>query len=430
MERLLLALYNAAGLLALAAVSLPALLLPRWRAGLHERLGLDGAPPAPPAGGGCFWIHGSSVGEVMAARGLVQGLRRRHPSRGVVFSTFTVAGRETARRKFDDGVACTLMAVDWDGLPARALARAGPSLFIILETELWPNLLHALKRRGCPTVLVNGRLSERSFPRYRALKWFFRPFLEALTLLCVRTERDGERFRLLGVPGERIVVTGNIKYESFGAVDRPAKVSRWETAARAGRGSRFVAGSLRGGEAGSVLRAFIGLRQRFPELQLVLAPRYPERFDRSLLEKTALAWEAWSEVSPTGPSPRTEVVLVDTVGDLAHLYGLADVAFVGGTLEGGEGHNLLEPAAKGVPVLFGPSFRNFEDEGEALLAAGGGFIVEDGAALEKRVEALLNNGSERRRAGEAARTAASRFGGALTRALEAIDGVIGGGAGR
>ncbi len=421
-KTLLRALYNTAGLGAMAGAALPVLLNGRWRRGLGERLGVSGGLGG---GGKRIWVHGSSVGEALAARGLVEGLRTRHPELSLTFTTFTSSGRDAVRSQFGDLVSDGILPLDWNGIPGRILQRVRPSLFIVLETELWPNLLDALQRRGCPAMLVNGRLSERSFPRYRALKWFFGPFLQTFTRVCVRTEVDGERFRLLGVSPERIRVTGNIKYDRPGGGGASSRAGTWAKGGSDGRaGGVVVAGSLRGREHRAVLEAFSGLRESWPELRLVLAPRHPERFDTGLLDGSPLRWARWSEVGEDGPPAGVSVILVDTVGELSQIYGLADLAFVGGTFEGGRGHNLLEPASHGVPVLFGPGYRNFLDEGRALLAEGGGFVVEKPELLAAAAAGLLQDRQRRTEAGRKARAVAERFAGALVRTLDAVDEVL------
>jgi 3-deoxy-D-manno-octulosonic-acid transferase len=424
MSGVLMALYNALLLPLLAAAAAPVLLTGKWREGLGERLGTCPVP-APSTGKERIWIHGASVGEVLAADGLVRGLLERHPEAQVVFSTFTAAGKRTAQKKyahFRERVTFTLAPLDWDGLPARAIRRFDPALFIILETELWPNLLSALSACGCPLVLVNGRLSEGSFPRYLMMRRFFRPLLGAFSLICARTATDAERFRRLGAEKGRVRITGNMKYDGSAPADLPPRVVSWRSAGE-GSDGRIVAGSLRGGETEVVLEAFVELRRRFGGLQIVLAPRYPDRFDTSVIDRFGLAWVRWSETP--APDGKVPVVLVDTLGELASLYAVGSLAFVGGTMDGTEGQNLLEPAMHSVPVLFGPGYRNFEEEGRSLIESGGGFMTVDGPALVSTAARLLGGAEERIAAGARARCVAERFGGAVERTLDAIDEIRG-----
>jgi len=425
--RLLLLLYHLLAALPLAAAAAMALFSPRWRAGWRERLG-GAAGAAGPGSGETFWFHGASVGEILAAEGLVRGLLERRPEARAVLSTFTAAGKRTASEvygEFGERITFTLLPLDWDGIPGKALDRYRPLLFVILETELWPVLLHSLGRRRVPVVVANGRLSTRSFPKYRALRWFFAPFLAGISRACVRGEVDGERFRRLGVPGGKIVVAGNLKHDRRPAGVGAPKTASWKTRlAGEGGGGGIVAGSLRGRESGEVLEAYTTLRKDFPGVRLVLAPRHPENFDAGLLHRRQLSWTRWSEAGDDGPAGGEEVVLLDTLGELIDLYGVADLAFVGGTIDGSEGHNLLEPALQSVPVLFGPGFSSFEDEGRALLAAGGGFLTPDREAVVTAAARLLGDPEFRREAGRKAREAAESFSGAVERTLDVLEAVL------
>jgi 3-deoxy-D-manno-octulosonic-acid transferase len=342
----------------------------------------------------------------------------------IILSTTTVTGREVARERFGHlalRVHVTLLPLDWDGLPALALQRFRPDLFLVLETELWPNLLNALRRSGRPVILANGRLSSRSFSRYRIFRWFFRPLLSGVRGACVRTELDAERFRLLGLPAGRIRVVGNLKYDRGQGGDRHGGLEPLRKRIPPFPGRRvFVAGSLRHGEAELLLEAFGRLEERVPDLLLVLAPRHPERFDAAILERSQRGWVRWSEFPPDGISGDTSVLLVDTLGELDGFYRIAALSFVGGTLVRRRGQNLLEPAFSAVPVLFGPDYRNFQEEGEALLAAGGGFLVDGVAEMVEVSGRLLSDLEFREKSGERARETAEGFGGALEKTLEAI----------
>jgi 3-deoxy-D-manno-octulosonic-acid transferase len=423
--RLLLFFYNLLGLCVLTVIALPALCLARWRKGITERLGLVLPAPGNTHGGELCWLHGASVGEILAASGIIEGLLEKAPHRRLILSTFTHTGRETAReryRRYDDRITFTLLPLDWNGLPGRVLKHCRPDLFVIMETELWPNLLYALGRQDCPAVLVNGRLSERSFPRYRRLRALFRPLLGAFSVVCVRTAADAGRFLELGAAAERVRVTGNVKHDRPTDREPSAKAAGW-AGGRAAKGRRpiLVAGSIRGGEAMILLDAFLSLRRTFPTLLLLLAPRHPERFDPAALDASGLSWRRWSEASAQGPEEGDSVVLIDTYGELADLYGVADLAFVGGTLEKRGGHNLMEPAFQGVPVLFGPDFANFAEEGKALVAAGGGFITAEAAAIVSEAARLLGDNEERGKAGSRARSVAEESGGAVGRTLLLVE---------
>ena len=426
--RLLLFFYNLLGLCALVILALPTLCLPRWRRGMTERLGLALPAGGRVPGGECCWLHGASVGEILAASGLIEGLLEAAPRRRLILSTFTLSGRETAReryRRYGDRIIFTLLPLDWNGLPGRVLERCRPDIFIIMETELWPNLLHALRRLACPVVLVNGRLSDRSFPHYLRLRAFFRPLLAVFAEVCVRTVADAARFVELGAAEGRIRVTGNVKHDRRSEREPSEKAASWRARiVKEGSTGALVAGSVRGGETKIVLDAFLELRKTFPDLLLFLAPRHPERFDPAIFNGSGLSWRRWSEVSRSGPEEGDSVFLVDTYGELAELYGLASLAFVGGTIERKGGHNLMEPAFKGVPVLFGPHFANFEEEGKALVAAGGGFVTADVTAIVAEASRLLADSEERGSAGRRARVVAEESGGAVEKTLFLVEEVM------
>lgn len=426
--RPLLALYCALAALPLAVVTAFSFCRQSTRAALKERLGL--APPGPRGekDGEVLWVHGASVGEILAAEGLVRRLLEERPSARLVLSTFTTTGRSTARARYGDlggRVDYTLLPADWCGIPGRVLDHCRPSLFVILETELWPALFAALDGRGIPLAIVNGRISRKSFPRYRALKSFFRPFLETCGLACVRTEADGERFRILGVPAGRVVVAGNMKHDALREDSPGGKPSAWRRRIGEERGAGIlVAGSLRGREGEIILDAFALLKASFPGLRIVIAPRHPAGYDVSPLERSPFTWVRWSEVPEDGPDPGSDIVLVDTMGDLAGLYAVADVAFVGGTIDGSEGHNLMEPALCGVPVLYGPGYDSFLDEGEALLSSGGGFVTGDREEIVRTFTRLFSDDAGLREAGEKARDTARSFGGAVDRTMTALEGLL------
>jgi 3-deoxy-D-manno-octulosonic-acid transferase len=418
---MMIALYQALGAVAMLVLVALAPVVPALRRGLGERFGRaprGEAPSFPGAGSGPIWIHAASVGEVRAAAPLVSELLRRRPESRILLSTFTAGGKRVAEQWVAAGeprVRCLLSPLDWGWIPGRVIRREDPALFILLETELWPVLLTSLRRAGVPVLVANGRISPRSFGRYRALAGSLRPVLDAITLALVRTAEDASRYVAIGVAPPRVRVAGNLKHtpggaRSDGSAERAAAMRRRLGAADGRR--VLVAGSLRGVEANLVLEVFDRLRAVDPSLLLVLAPRHPERFDERKLGRWGGAAVRWS-AAPERIGPETAVVLLDTLGELADSYAAAVVACVGGTWSEHGGHNLLEPAHHGVPVVFGPDFRHFDEEGRALLAAGGGFQADDADGIFEHCRRLLEDGAAREEAGRRARRVASSFGGAV-----------------
>jgi 3-deoxy-D-manno-octulosonic-acid transferase len=334
---------------------------------------------------GGIWIHGSSVGEARIVEEIARGLREARPDLPLCASALTVTGRGQlpAMPAVD---AAFFVPLDFPGLPARVLRAVRPRLLVIVETELWPNLLREAGLAGVRVVMVNGRLSDERMASYRRLAGLYGPPLARMVAVGARSEADAQRFRELGVPDERVHVTGNVKYDlptprvdpeglrsSLGlSPDRPV----------------FVAGSTAKGEDELVLEAFAKARTEHPELLLVLAPRHPERTQ----EVRDLVRSAGYEVTTlSSPSPVTDVLLVDTVGRLKELYALATAAFVGGSLVPRGGHNVLEPAAIGVPVLYGPHTESVSEPASALVDAGGALRVDCGRRLGEAVSEIVDD---------------------------------------
>ena len=432
---MLLAIYQVLGAAVVAVLVLLAPFVPAVRRGLAERFGrLPGDWPPPAVGAAVaetIWIHAASVGEVRAAAPLVAVLLRQRPAARILVSTFTASGRRIAAQTLAEGeprVRCLLLPIDWGWIPGRVIRRERPALFVLLETELWPVLLTAMRRARVPVLIANGRISPRSFGRYLKVRRALRPVLEAITLALVRTADDAGRYRAIGLPASRVRVAGNLKharrYGGDPAGERRQAAIRERLHGGAGR-KVLVAGSVRGLESDLVLEAFRRLRGLEPALLLVLAPRHPERFDAGKLSAWPGAWVLWS-AAPRVIDPGTAVVVLDTLGELADFYAAADVACVGGTWGDHGGHNLLEPAYHAVPVVFGPDMRHVEDEGQALLAAGGGFLADGAADLFERCRGLLADRGARDAAGSRALEVALTFSGAVETVARAATAILDG----
>jgi 3-deoxy-D-manno-octulosonic-acid transferase len=411
--------------LALLALGYLPLFLVRkvWGAGypvaLRERLGFSKVPPAP-LPGSRFWVHAVSVGEVMAAVPLVQALRVRWPAADVVVSTVTATGEQVARARLADTSMLTF-PLDFAGAVRRTVERVRPACFIALETELWPNLLRALRQAGVPAVLANGRISDRSYRRYQLVRGLFRRVLDDVTLFCMQSEEDARRIISLGARPERVLVTGNLKMEAP-AGDAGAE-RLWRRLLHLGDAPVLVAGSTHRGEEAIVLDAFQAARAGTDGLRLVLAPRHPERLDEveGLVRARGLTVVRRSRV---GGGSVSEVIIVDTMGELASLYAVADVIFVGGSLVPIGGHNVVEPALHAKPVLFGPHMTNFRDAAALLLRADAAVQVGDGSELAAALAKLLADAAARQSVGRAAWSAVRAHQGACVRTIAALEGVL------
>ncbi len=385
---------------------------------LPERLGaVPDAALVRLRGREIWWFHAASAGEVAGLAPILEALTRKRPV-AVCLTTTTRSGRDAAR---------ALSCVDWaqlaplDAWPcvSRFLAALAPRRLVLAETELWPTTLILAERAGLKPALVNARLTERSFARYRLLAAPLAPALRALAVVAAQSGEDAARFVALGVPTGRVVVTGSAKYDRVAAPSASADARARVEALGWGTDPLFVAGSTHPFEEEMVLAAYLAARRATPALRLVLAPRHLERAADAadLLAHAGVKLSRWSAAPQTG----CDALLLDEMGVLPAFYALARVAFVGGTLVKVGGHNLLEPASAGVPVLFGPYTAHIERPA-ALLAApgGGGRRVSDAAELAARLGELAADEPAARAAGEAARRVADGLRGAAARTLEAL----------
>ncbi|ALA59921.1 3-deoxy-D-manno-octulosonic acid transferase [Nitrospira moscoviensis] len=438
-------LYNVLLILASPVVICVLLLKPRCRRGLPQRLGLEGRlsglfglsrlsrlsdqpdrpnrPDRPDRHDRpTIWIHAVSLGEVVAVTPLVKALRQAHPDYRYVVTTVTETGREAVEQRLAGIAEHRYAPLDFPWAVSGMLNRLRPVLYLFVETELWPNLLWMLDTRGMPAVLVNGRLSSRSFGRQNVpvLRSFYRSIVGTLALCLMQSKRDAERIAALGAPSERVHVTGNIKF------DQPMPALPVDPAFRRGLGLSdheplWLAGSTHPGEEEQLVSAYRGLLARHPSLVLMLAPRHIERADQvELMVKGAgLPAQRRSRLGGVMAGPR--VIILDTRGELARAYHEAAIAYVGGTLVPVGGHNLLEPAVWGKPVLFGPHTDHCAEIAALLLQAGGASQVDGADAMIRHVDAWLSDQSARRSVGEAARRVVLENQGALDRTVRLIE---------
>jgi 3-deoxy-D-manno-octulosonic-acid transferase len=386
-----------------------------------------------------IWIHAVSVGEVLAVLPLAQLLKKRFPGRRLVVSTTTATGQELARERMPFADAIFYFPLDWRGPVKRVLSAAHPAAVIVVETEIWPNFLRECQRAEVPVIFVNGRLSEKSFRGYGralaysagALSGFLKKVLSDGSLYLMQSEEDAARLVALGGPKDRIFVTGNLKYDL--AEPDSGALSAWLAAelAKEKRGPVLVAGSVLANEEVSILRAFADVVSEFPHSLLILAPRKPEQFDnaaaivtaagRKLLRRCDLALNGTG--NPALPEP-VQVLLLDSLGELAGMYRHADAVFVGGSLVHAGGHNILEPAAFGKVPVFGPSMENFREMSGKFLAAGAAIQVKTSEDLGAAWRGLLREPERAARMGASARKLVDRNRGATERALEQIERIV------
>jgi 3-deoxy-D-manno-octulosonic-acid transferase len=394
----------------------------KYRRGWAERLFGTGA--CPTSSQPVAWFHGVSLGEVHVLRTLVPAFRRRHPDWQCVVTAGTDTGLDEARRCFPD-LPVLRRSLDLSGPVRRQFGCIRPALVVLTEGDLWPNFLREAGRRGVPVVVVNTRFSPRSAARYRRLRWLAGALLRRVSLFCVQSEEYADQLRRLGVPAERIALTGSIKFDGASGDRANPRTQELRRLLNVTDGDLvLVAGSTQAPEEAVALDIYRREQALHPRCRLIIVPRHPERFEEVawLLRESGVPFVRRSELH--GPlADRSAVVLADTMGELSALWGLADVAFVGGSLDGKRGgQNLIEPAAYGCAVVVGPHTWNFRDPVARLTAAGGAVQVADAAELGRVVGRLLADGEERRRVGESARQLVRSQQGATGRTVEMLEG--------
>jgi 3-deoxy-D-manno-octulosonic-acid transferase len=370
------------------------------------------------------WIHAVSVGEVLAARPLVPALRERLPRHRIFLSTTTMTGNAVAKKSVRGVDGLLYAPFDFPHPVCRALEVLNPSLLVLVETELWPNLVHQAWRRGARIALVNGRISPRSFPRYQRVRRFVGAVLSEIDLFLMQGEAHADRIRALGAAHGRVQVTGNLKFDAVEPSRMPERLARLLQGGAAPR-PLWVAGSTVSGEEELVLSAFHRVRERVPQARLLVAPRHPERFTAvpalveaagfRCLRRSALDPAAWRD---------GEVLLLDTLGELAQVYALASVVFVGGSLVPSGGHNILEPAVAGRAVVVGPHMENFQEIADQFRSESAMVQVASPDELAREVADLLLDEGRRRELGERARDLVGRNRGAVSQTADALSSLL------
>ncbi len=434
MSRLL----DAAYIFFLLAVS-PWLVYRRYRqrkpiAGLRVKLtgNLQRRQPEKP----CLWFHAVSVGEVLQLRNLISRVQKRYPHYECVVTTTTGTGYDLAKEKFPD---CTVQyfPLDFSWSVRRALKSLRPRLIVLVELELWPNFLQIAAEREIPVAIINGRISDGSYKIYRRATWLTRPLLESCSLVTAQNAAYAERFLDLGAAPSRLFQTGNIKFDGIETNRHNAQTEELRRGFDLSPHELlFLAGSTQAPEEEHALAAYEKLRAEFPQLRLLLVPRHKERFEEvaaliesrghGLLRRSEIRESANfpSQISLPNPQPSTlnsqPILLLDTLGELSKAWGLADIAFVGGSLTNRGGQNMIEPAGFGAAVLFGPNTWNFRDITEALLAGDAARVVTDGDRLATVVRELILDAASRQRLGDAARKFVLSQQGATERTLDLL----------
>jgi 3-deoxy-D-manno-octulosonic-acid transferase len=372
-----------------------------------------------------IWIHAVSVGEVLTARALVSDLRARYPRLRLFVSTTTMTGQQVARTHLQQVDGVFFFPFDLAFIIRRTLKLVRPRLFVMMETELWPNLLRECRRQGIKTVLANGRISGQSYPRYKLARFFFKDVLADVDCFCMQGEQSAQRVIELGAEPSRVVITGSLKFDS---VELPSAVTAGRGAhrvlryfkVRAGRHVVIAASTLKGEEE-AVLEAFRPVQRAWPDALLVIAPRKPERFG----EVTALVRDSGFRVArrtdlPVDAEPQQDVVVLDTIGELPHLFPVATAVFVGGSLVDWGGHNILEPAIHGKAIIFGPHMQNFPEISKAFVEGQGAIQVSSPREFGEVLMRVLADPVLRARLGAAARALVEANRGARARTLDAI----------
>lgn len=376
-----------------------------------------------------IWIHAVSVGEVLTARALLPELRERYPRLRIFLSTTTITGQQIARNNLQYVDEVFYFPFDLPFIVRRTLRLVKPRLFVVMETEIWPNLMRACHEAGVKTVLVNGRISSRSYPRYRMARWFFRDVLTNVDRFCMQSEESARRIIDIGADPARVSVTGSLKFDSLDIPGVPGSPTADRGQNRVLRYFRIaperpvvIAASTLKGEEEPVLEAFQRIRATRGNALLIVAPRKPERFDEVERMARRAGWNvARRSELRVDAEPRHDVVVLDTIGELAVLFQVGTLVFVGGSLVDAGGHNILEPAVFGKPIVFGPYMQNFAEIAQTFLDHGAALQVRNGRELETTLLDLLGDSVRRASLGAAARALVEANRGARGQSLAVIE---------
>ena len=347
-----------------------------------------------------IWIHAVSVGEAMAVKALAAELRAIYPDKRFVISTVTPTGNKIARGLAKDGDFVTYLPFDFSFIVKSVIDKINPSFFIIAETEIWPNLISYLHKKNIPISVVNGRISDSSYRGYFMIRFLLKPILDKISLFCVQTNSDAERFKGLGVPEEKIKITGNMKFDIEDYADSKKDYADYRKRLDLEfSGKLLVAGSTHPGEEEIILNVYKDSLSEFPYLKLLIAPRHPERAQEiaNLIRKFGF------ETRMISLSNSQTVFILDTMGQLINYYAIADIVFVGGSLIKKGGHNILEPASFAKPILFGPYMFNFRDIAELFLINQAAILVNNQEELKVKIKEFLGAPAQTQQMGQRAK---------------------------
>ncbi len=392
---------------------------PRYRKGLSERLGLGASRKRSQSP--TLWIHASSLGEVKVSAPICEALSQSFPDYEVVFTASTPVGKKQAREMLKGVRSMSLLPLDIPEVVCPVARRFQPGFLLVAETEFWPNLFFCMNRRNIPVALFNGRISDRSFKRYRLFRFFFRRVLSCVNLFCVQTERDAARFQELGAAKERIHVTGNVKFDAPYAPLTHSEKEGLRATLRITGDPAWVAGSAHPEELATLAEAHQGLRNAHPNVKWIVIPRHlydVEKF-RSFLEDRGARVALWDGKTPV--SEPWDILLVNALGQLIRLYQLGFAAFVGGSLAPIGGHNPLEPLRYGIPTFFGPRMENFREIRDIILREGVGREVSTAGELASALEELLEHPEKEREMKESCLRFFERYQGATRRSIQILE---------
>ncbi len=361
---------------------------------------------APVADTNCIWLHGASVGEMVAISPLVKEIKNLMPERKILVSAVTVGGYDMARQIMPEADAIINFPLDLPFVASSMVSRIRPGIFIMVETELWPNFLRAIRERNIPAMMMNGRISEKSAKSYRYLSGLLRDMLNTINLFCMQSSIDAKYITQLGADPEKIIVTGNTKFDQTYAEVSPEDLATYKTELGLGEDAYpvIVAGSTHRTEEEAVLTSFTALRKKYPHARLIIAPRKLNRIEEIKKVNAKFGYEMGfrSKLKEMeGRRPEFPVLMLDTIGELGRIYAIGDIVFVGGSLVRYGGHNVLEPAAHAKPILVGPSMEDFKDSFSLLSKAGACRMVSDTDGLTEAFLEIAGDDVLRKKMGDA-----------------------------